>query len=239
MYKFLLIIAISFLACTVNAQVSESVVTWDFPVRYGTEEWKTLKSYEEQLLAYNIPDEIIKKISTAELVKVCLAYPEWGVITFFNDLSQGLVMIMQNFNGFYELIDRKDAAKELIKVYSTLEPLAIRKDWTLEQKMRHNFHINHVELLLSLNRVVEQFDDRDRQILLDEVALKYNQKKQLPDVYWLGNLTPTARLCLKIIDKDGELSKNDTELQLLKYYTNTSDIKVLDRVFESAMNIRY
>jgi hypothetical protein len=238
MYKFLLIIAISFLACTVNAQVSESVVTWDFPVRYGTEEWKTLKSYEEQLLAYNIPDEIIKKISTAELVKVCLAYPEWGVITAFDDLSKGLRMIMQNFNGFYELIDRKDAAKELIKVYTTLEPLAIRKEWTPVQKMRHNYHINHVELLLSFSRIIEQFDDGDRQILLDEVALKYNQKKQLPDVYWLGNLIPTAGLCLNIIDRDGEFSKSDSELQLLKYYTIAGDMKVLDSVFELAKNLR-
>ena len=45
MYKFI----ISFFSCMVSAQVSDNVVTWDFPIRYGTPEWEKLNGYEAQL----------------------------------------------------------------------------------------------------------------------------------------------------------------------------------------------
>ena len=80
--------------CVVNAQ-TETKVIWDYPVRYGTPEWETLKSYEEQLNAYNIPFEILKSISTEELVKVCLAYPEFSVMDVFNDRRIGLNNMMK------------------------------------------------------------------------------------------------------------------------------------------------
>jgi hypothetical protein len=237
MYKFLLIIAIGFLACTVNAQVSENVVTWDYPVNPSTPGWFDL-SFEEKILAYNIPDEILKKISTAELVKVCFAYPDWGIIHAYNDRITGLSNLMRQFNGFYELVDRKDAAKELIKYYAGMDPLSIGKDWTDVQKGFYCFHIYHIELLLSVRRIIDQLDDRDRQVLLDEVALKYNQKKQRPDVYGVWELSPVAGLCLNIIDRDGENSKNDTKLLSLKRNFVTDDMKVLDSVFELANKLR-
>ena len=157
MCKFLIVL-FSLVTCVINAQVIENNVTWDFPVNPSTPEWKELKSYEEQLLAYNIPNEMIKKISTSELVKVCLVYPEWGVIDAFNDRKVGLNNMMSHFNGFRELFTRNDAAKELIKVYSTLDPLAIGKDWTLLQKGEYSFHINCIELLLSHGMMIDKFD---------------------------------------------------------------------------------
>jgi len=95
----MLCIVFSLSASVLNAQPK---VTWDFPVNPSTPEWKELKSYEEQLLAYNIPVEIINKISTQELVKICLAYPEWGVINAFNDRRIGLNNMMGKFNGFHD-----------------------------------------------------------------------------------------------------------------------------------------
>jgi hypothetical protein len=211
---------------------------WDYPVKPGTPEWKKLKSYEEQLQAYNIPVEIIMKISTAELVKVCLAYPEWGVVNAFNDRRTGLNNMMSNFNGFRELFTRSDAAKELIKVYSNLDPLAIGNDWTLLQKGNYGFQINCIELLLSHGMMIEKLDVQDTQILLDEVSSKYNRKKQRPDVYSLWDLSPTAGLCLSMLDRNGELSENDTKLLSLKRTFMSDDINVLNKIFEQVNNLK-
>ena len=218
-------------ASVLYAQTSEKV-TWDYPVRYGTPEWDGLRSYEEQLLAYNIPAEIIKKIATSELVRICLAYPEWGVIDAFSDRRIGLYNMMSHFNGFHELLARNDAAKELIKVYSSLEPLAIGKDWTLLQKGKHSFQINCIELLLAHGMIIDKLDDLDTQILLDEVVLKYRQKRQLPEVYSLWGLAPTAGLCLNILDKN-ESSSNNEKIISLKRTFIIEDIKELDSFFES------
>ena len=125
---FFLILNGYFIHAQINELNSQPKVTWDFPVNPSTTEWKELKSFEEQLLAYNIPEELMKKISTPELVKICLTYPKWGVINAFNDRRVGLNNILPQFNGFRELFAQNDAAKELIKVYSKLDPLAISKE---------------------------------------------------------------------------------------------------------------
>ena len=232
--KILIIIISCVFVSVLNAQtIDEKRATWDFPINPRTAEWKKLKSYEEQLSAYNIPNELIKKISTAELVKVCLAYPEWGVIDAFNNRRIGLNNMMSQFNGFQELFSRNDAAKELIKVYSNVDPLAIGKDWTLLQKGNYSFQINCIELLLSHGMIIEKLDVQDTQTLLNEVVRKYNQKKQLPDVYSLWSLSPTAGLCLCILDKDGNFSKNDVKLLSLKRTFLSEDIEVLNKVVES------
>ena len=207
---------------------SSSDLVWNFPVNPSTPEWKGLKSYEEQLQAYNIPEEMIKEISTEELLKVCLAYPEWGIINAFNSRRIGLNNMMSRFNGFRELLAREDAAKELIKVYSNIDPLAIGDDWTLLQKGEYSFQINCVELLLSHGRMIDKLDAQDIQNLQNEAILKYEQKKQLSDVS-LWDLSPTAGLHLSLLDKNGEFSKNDTKLLLLKFYFMAEDIEVLDR----------
>jgi len=233
MKKILTIITGVLFACMVNAQETDNVAKWDFPVRYGTPEWEKLESFEERMMAYNIPDELIRKISTPELVKVCLAYPEWRLIHAFDDRRTGLSYIMSQFNGFHELLSRRDATKELIRVYAKMDPLAIEDDWTAVQKGRYVFNISYVELMLSVRRVIENLDEQDRQALSNEVVLKYRQKKQRPDVYGLWELSPIAGLGLNIIDRDGEFSKNDAKLRSLKQHFITDDMEVLDRIFES------
>lgn len=236
MKRLTLLFILCLSAGMLSAQTAKT--TWDYPVKPGTEEWKKLKNYEEQLQAYNIPDEIISKISTEELVKVCLAYPEWGVVNAFNDRRTGLNNMMSNFNGFHELFARNDAAKELIKVYSKLDPLAIGNDWSLLQKGNYGFQINCLELLLSHGMIIEKLDVQDKQVLLNEVILKYNRKKQRPDVYSLWDLSPTAGLCLSMFDRNGELSKNDAKLLSLKGTLMSNDIKVLNKVFEQVNHLR-
>ena len=234
--KNVFLIFLILLSFALNAQ--DNIVTGNFPVNPSTPEWNELKSYEEQLLAYNMPDEIIKKISTPELVKVCLAYPEWGIIDVFNDRRVGLNNMMSRFNGFLELFSRNDAAKELIKVYSSLDPLAIGKDWTPLQIGRYSFDINCVEMLLSHGMMIAKLDEQDIQVLLDMVVLKYNNKKQLPDVYSLWGLSPTAGVCLSILDRGGEISRNNTNLLSLKRTFMTEDIKVLDSVMDLVGNLK-
>ena len=45
MYKFLMIIVFGFLSYVINAQ--ERKITWDYPVKFGTDEWEALKTVEE------------------------------------------------------------------------------------------------------------------------------------------------------------------------------------------------
>ena len=45
---------------------------WDYPVKPGTEEWKSLKSHCEKISVCQIPNEILKNCSTEDLLEICL-----------------------------------------------------------------------------------------------------------------------------------------------------------------------
>ena len=179
-------LALIFVVTCLHVYSQDKVVSWDFPINPNSIEWKELKSYDEQLKAYNIPEDIINKISTKELVKICLAYPEWGVIDAYNDRRIGLNNMMSEFNGFKGLFERNDAARELIKIYAQIDPLAIKKEWTLLQIGYYSFYINCIELILSHEIILDKMEAQDIQFLLDIVILKYNNKKHFPTFIHYG-----------------------------------------------------
>ena len=44
------------------------VFAWDFPIKPGTEEWKKLKTRQAKVTALQIPEEVLPKLSTFQLV---------------------------------------------------------------------------------------------------------------------------------------------------------------------------
>ncbi|MBK7133895.1 MAG: hypothetical protein IPH69_14065 [Bacteroidales bacterium] len=86
--------------CYLPAQESK---VWDYPVHYGTAEWSKLSTFQERLKAYNIPENLIQNMTTEDLVKTCLEYPEWLLISGFNNFQTGYSAIRSVFNGFREL----------------------------------------------------------------------------------------------------------------------------------------
>ena len=206
--------------------------TWDFPVRYGTKEWETLKTVEEQFNAYNIPDNIIKEISTEELVKICLSYPEWGLMFAYNDKRTGVYVLIGLFNGFRELLNRNDAVMELLKVYEKLDPLSVDPNWTALQKGRYGFQFTKIEMFLCFP-IVSKLDKKDIQKLKEAVVVKYQKKRMLPAMYSLWDLSPTVGICLNIIEtENAELIRSRTDLKMFKHTLRSNDIHFLDSIVE-------
>jgi hypothetical protein len=225
---------LSLFACTLSAQdVTGKQTVWDYPVNSQSKEWKDLKSTEEQFEAYNIPAEIIKNISTAELVKTCLSYPEWGLIHAYNDRQTGLSVIISLFNGFRELFNRDDTAKELMKVYVKLDPLAVKPDWTPLQEGLYAFRFTQIELLLMQKTMIDKLDNKGILELKEMAISKYRNKKRLPEIYSLWDLSPTVGICLNIFEKEkANVTKNDSAIKLFQHRLMTDDIGVLDRIVE-------
>ncbi|MDR1499661.1 MAG: hypothetical protein LBI58_01625 [Tannerellaceae bacterium] len=227
-YLVFLLVTISF---AVIAQ--EKKTLWDYPVNSKSKEWKNLKSIDEQFEAYNIPAGIIKNISTEELVKTCLSYPEWGLIHAYNDRQTGLSVIVSLFNGFQELFSRDDAAKELMKVYIKLDPLAVKSDWTALEQGQYAFRFNQIELLLMQRTMIAKLDDKGLLELNNIAISKYKSKKKLPKQYSLFDLSPTVGICLSIFEKENAYVTNiDPSMRLFRNSLMADDIGVLDRIVE-------
>jgi hypothetical protein len=92
--------------------------TWDYPVKPGTESWKKLQSNQEMVEICQIPEKILKSISTEELFEICLEYPLIYDVFAFEDLNKGMSKLFVDFNGIRELYRRSGLSKKLMKRYN-------------------------------------------------------------------------------------------------------------------------
>jgi len=122
-FKILLLLFIWSSACIVYAQTKwpwdEPVKpgAWDYPVKPGTDEWKQFKKTEEMRKSCQIPEEMLRSISTNDLTDLCLRYPLLFDLFAFENTNFGLDVLFKTFNGIRELYQRKDITSNLTKRY--------------------------------------------------------------------------------------------------------------------------
>lgn len=83
-------------------------------------EWKNLDTPQKRKKALQIPANVLSQISTEELLDVCFDYPYLLDFLFYDSYQQGLEALARQFNGFKELLGRKDIAEPLTKKCKTL-----------------------------------------------------------------------------------------------------------------------
>ena len=86
-----------FISIDMNAQ---SIKSWDYPIKPGTEAWQALSTHEDMLKACQIPAEILKTVSTEELIELCLAYPLLGDIFAYNGIQEGISKVSARLTGY-------------------------------------------------------------------------------------------------------------------------------------------
>ena len=117
-YKVFLFAVFSLLACVLNAQTAiNKKVTWDYPVKPGSEEWRKFQSNEEMVKACQIPEKVLAILSVEELTDICLQYPLIADVFAFENLNEGLAKLNDDFNGIRELYKRTDVSRGLLKRY--------------------------------------------------------------------------------------------------------------------------
>lgn len=152
---------------------SQNNSTWDFPVKPGSEEWKNFATSSEMVDACQIPQDILKTLSTEELLVVCLKYPMFFDIHFANNFQDGMDFICSSFNGLSELLERDDCTKCLIKEYSKITPsdLSVKKE-------SNKYKLFYLELLLTRKNVYQSLSIKENETLLKESLKKIKLKKE-------------------------------------------------------------
>lgn len=167
-------------------------VTWDFPVKPGSTEWRNANSYQERLNLYNIPDKILDSISTRELIRTCLNYPELRLIFTRNDFQSGYSHIFKEFNGFKELESRNDAGKELLNAYKSYNPGYFDKNSTNLEIGYHIIEFTYIELLIAQPNILKNLSETEVNELRIECIRKFKEKKELQEYFGILGLSTTA-----------------------------------------------
>lgn len=91
-----------------------------FAISIFDEEWKELDGREEMLAVCQLPDKLLKKLSTYELLKLTEEYPMLGDIYAAETTEEGFRSVVNSFNGLRELLSREDCLEVVCEEYNNL-----------------------------------------------------------------------------------------------------------------------
>ena len=187
--------------CSCATAASRSTDAYQYPVKPGTEEWKALMTHEDMLAVCQIPEPVLKEMSTAGLAESVLNYPLLGEYMAFNSPQQGFDQVASHFNGLSELLDREGAGKELLTRYSAMQPQAITVNSPTRDDYEKVFGINDLELIFEQDSILFNLKDAELRELVQTACEKYLAKQQLIEVYSKSSLEFSARLIGKALQQ--------------------------------------
>jgi hypothetical protein len=220
---------------------AQNKMSWDFPIKPGSSEWKNAKSYKERLNLYNIPEDILNKLSTSELVKTCLNYPEYRLIFTCNDLQSGYDYIKSEFNGFKELEARIDAGKELLIIYKGYLPNNFNKSLSDVEIGNYIAKFTYLELLIAQSNILNKLPKSELYELRIETLKKFKEKKDIQEYFGvLGLVTPTLILARADYDRLQSKIKDFNDLKYQNFLHNgiLNDPKILDEIILQCENFK-
>lgn len=215
--------------------------------RYSFYKWtdpeyiKSFTSSAEAFKAANIPEDSLKKMSTANLARTCFVYPYaiiyFAYIDYATSAIDGIFAIMNQFNGLTELQRRPSGADELLELYKSF---ILKADTTsrrtFDYRERHSFiDQGYLELLLLVAVDTQKLEQSQLKELGKEVMNKYYLELSDSQSHSWTTIQFTVCLGAMIIYKEATVhnsfSFSKEEMQLLENsILNTG--KVSENIYE-------
>ena len=208
-------------------------VTCDYPVKPGSKEWLAVPDFTKRLELLNIPEVLLERISTEELVKSCLNYPEIQLVFTRNDLQLGYDFIRSSFNGFVELESRPDAGKELMKVYAGYKPDGFDLNSTDLEIGKFMSKFAYIEILMAQTEILNKLNPGDSKELMAICSQKYKVKKDRQKYYGGIGLQTTALILARQQDKkliNAKMIHGDQKINAFIKSLSFDDISLLDDI---------
>jgi len=93
---------------------------YEYPIQPGTEEWFAIEKHSEKVKLCQIPENILKEMTTDALIETIINYPYFGDMTAFSDPKTGYTSVRDSFNGLQELEQRSDGMNKLLDYYENI-----------------------------------------------------------------------------------------------------------------------
>jgi hypothetical protein len=178
--------------------------TWDYPIKPGTEKWKNLTTSQAMIDVCQIPEDILQNMNTVDLIQTCLNYPLKGNVYAYANVKDGIEHISLQFNGFKELLLRKDNFKDLkLKLEKSIVNLNndLLSDKNMAEKGKNMLDFAIIESFLSFDTVLANSDYKQRKQLAEVTKVILDYKLQNNDKFGILSLTSTSFLLGKTLQK--------------------------------------
>ena len=238
--KNLLMIVFWLTVGVIHAQTATNeAVTWDYPVKPGTEEWKALLNDADMVKACQIPTDILKEITTTELAALCLNYPLKIKFYAYNNVLTGIRQVAAEFNGMQELLLRKDNAQCLLallqdNILETLPEKNLPPIQNGELVYRHTV----TEAMLAHESVIANAIPEQQRAIAFIAAKNISLKEQLPDTYSQYSVEVSAYLlCAGLKGINRSVLPTDLEQFLTTgSLRNDAQIEELKQLYSKTIN---
>lgn len=210
---------------------------YNYPVKPGTPAWNSLPSTEARVQACQVPADVLKSLSTEALAITCLNFPFIGELLAAQDLQSGFNALQKHFNGFRELLGRKDAGAALLGLYKRMNAAALNRNAVLTEQGAFTLRFSYLELLLAQNTVIATLDAANTRLLREEAVKKYEEKQTRKDAFGAIGLNTSAWVLGKLLQKD-QLQKTDDAA--LSRFLNTgtfSNPELLQSIYTSSKQL--
>jgi len=192
---------------------------WDYPIKPGNPEWKTLKTKKQMVEVCQIPLSILDTINTKDLVTVCLNYPMFNDYVAYDDERRGVSAIIKHINGFTELSKRENGILELIKAYSEFPILTEPQKDPTANDYHTPYKLPFLELVLCDPVFLNKMSCEELEKLRKTALNKYDSKLQNSDVYSLFfNTKKTMLLITIIMDRQNSETLSPEQKETLKTF---------------------
>ena len=166
----------------IKSESPATVLSWDYPVKPGMEEWKQFQTNKEKTDACQIPENILYSLTTKELTVICLQYPLLVSIFAFNTPDHGIDALFNEFNGIRELFKRNEASKELLSWYNCqIRNCSLLENKDISKIEKGNFIISISTLEYLLSRATDHYMD-----ILQNLVVGYEKKLKYSDYFDLS-----------------------------------------------------
>ena len=195
--------SISLLALISADICAQNKQAWDYPIKPGSKQWIAYSSYKERLEACQIPEKILKDMTTEELVAICKNYPFSRNIFAYSSIQEGFEKVCEEFNGYKELLQRKDNVKWLTEAFKS--DIKKANNLLLSSDMEEIGHccvdMSITEILLSSEHI---YENADLNQLKELASLSYEmmrKKEKNTRLYGLMSVSTITNLFMKTISK--------------------------------------
>ena len=181
-------------------------VTFDYPIKPGTKEWCKFESTLDRVKALQIPQLTLTGLSTETLLDVCLDYPFLIELSLDDNYQKNLEIIVSQFNGLQELLNRSDLCDVLLaKNEQLMNEAPEMAKYGKRTQVIFAFKCFVVELLLTQDKLINSVVNRNKII----EVFKGNQSVRQKNVQSFRsiNYAPSRILSEKgILDSPGILT---------------------------------
>ncbi len=231
---------VSFIIILTFTSTFYSQDSWKYPTRPGTKEWEKLKSKEEVIQAQQIPENILKKMTTEQVFKAWLDLPGRVEILAFNTLQKGFDVTRSRYNVVDELLSRKNAGNIILDYYYLLSPLKLSSKENVISKGRFITNFAFVELLLAQPEILDVLSQDQRRSLFyknkGNLERKNSFSRKEKDFFWLNSGLVLAG---RIIEKENSMLAEKVQLkQKLSKALKRADIFTKSEFEELSNKIR-